>query len=232
MRNITLIVGSAPDAIEAEDWEKTFFTNIIAINNAWKLNICWNYLIHPEDFPIESRPSTVGHKQKIVQAADYLPELNKFGGCLYQGATMAFTAAYWALGALKPDVLLFKACDMIYSRTGRTHFYGQGAADPLRNDITLESLTAKSYRLSYFAAQQSCSCYNLSTLPHSELTFPRLSLSELNKIQPFYPKSPNAAAALEAEKKLGYYVPSGRYWDELEKFLPQELKKIDDLWCA
>jgi hypothetical protein len=36
--------------------------------------------------------------------------------------------------------------------------------------------------------------------------------------------------ALTTEKKLAYMVPSGRYWNEIKKFDPHQLNKIDDLW--
>jgi hypothetical protein len=34
--------------------------------------------------------------------------------------------------------------------------------------------------------------------------------------------------ALEAE--LGYLVPSGRYWEEADRFDPRALARIDALW--
>ena len=95
---------------------------------------------------------------------------------------MAFTSAYWALGALKPDILAFVGCDMVYPTSGAaTHFYGTGAADPLRNDITLQSLEAKSTRLFYLAAQQQCLCLNLSTADQSRMVFPRVSIAALEQ---------------------------------------------------
>ena len=61
---------------------------------------------------------------------------------------MVFIAGYWAFGTLKPDVIAYLGCDMIYSdKISDNHFYGQGVADPLRDDITLQSLEAKSARL-------------------------------------------------------------------------------------
>ena len=78
-----------------------------------------------------------------------------FGGIVYAGATMAFTAGYWALSALQPRVLAYLGCDMIYPQ-GQTHFYGTGAADPLRPDPTLQNLRAKSARLELLAARAGC----------------------------------------------------------------------------
>ena len=56
---------------------------------------------------------------------------------------MAFTAGYWALGALKPTIIAYLGCDMVY-KGNKTHFYGKGTADPLRNDPTLKNLLSKS----------------------------------------------------------------------------------------
>jgi hypothetical protein len=88
--------------------------------------------------------------------------------------TMAFTAGYWALGALQPDIIAYVGCDMVYStENGKTsHFYGSGSADPLRNDMTLQSLEAKSNRLMALANKENCAVLNMSTLPESRLTFP------------------------------------------------------------
>jgi len=71
---------------------------------------------------------------------------------------MAFTAGYWALHALRPEVMGFIGCDMVYPKTGATHFYGTGTADPLRDDVTLQDLGAKSARLMVMAAAQGCAC--------------------------------------------------------------------------
>ena len=83
-----------------------------------------------------------------------MPIQNDLGGFVYAGGTMAFTAGYWALGALRPDVMAFFGCDMVYPTEG-SHFYGNGNADPLRDDITLRNLEAKSARLSIIAARAS-----------------------------------------------------------------------------
>ncbi|MFM2116195.1 MAG: hypothetical protein RIQ80_294, partial [Actinomycetota bacterium] len=36
--------------------------------------------------------------------------------------------------------------------------------------------------------------------------------------------------ALCFEKKLNYMVPSGKYWQEINRFDPIQLSKIDQLW--
>ena len=54
--NIVLIFGSAPDVTAVKQWDLSFFTSCVAINNAWQVLPDWNYLIFPEDFPIYRRP--------------------------------------------------------------------------------------------------------------------------------------------------------------------------------
>jgi hypothetical protein len=36
--------------------------------------------------------------------------------------------------------------------------------------------------------------------------------------------------ALSAETELGYLVESGRYWESVNHFDPEKLRKIDDIW--
>ena len=57
--------------------------------------------------------------------------------------------------------MAFFGCDMVYAATGKTHFYGTGTADPLRPDVTLQSLEGKAARLQLLAAEQGCACVNL-----------------------------------------------------------------------
>jgi hypothetical protein len=241
---LILILGSGPDARDAAQWDDRFDA-IVAINNAWQIRTDWDYLIHPEDFPAERQPTSVDvRSQRIITATDYVPVQNQYGGFVYAGATMAFTAGYWALGALKPDVMAFFGCDMSYDTgNGQTHFYGNGAADPLRNDVTLQSLEAKSARLMLTAAGEQCLTVNLSEGEDTRQVFPRLSLSALRDLDK---SSMNdllsalnttnvreaSAHVLEQEKQLAYYVPSGRYWEEAQNFDPAALRAIDGLWMA
>jgi len=234
-----LIVGSAPDAVRAAEWDTSCFTHILVINNAWKAFSSWDTLIFPEDFPQDSRPTsdqTLG--RKWVTANEFVPVQNDFGGFVYAGATMCFTAGYWALGALQPDVIAYLGCDMVYETQAgsRTHFYGQGKADPLRPDVTLQSLEAKSLRLLALAQNQGCSVVNLSQRPKSRLMVPRVKLQALQD-RDFRPNklpinTQAVKAALLAESRLGYWVPSGRYWEELERFDKLKLSHIDALWLA
>eukprot|EP01035_Chromulina_nebulosa_P068687 gene68687-94126_t len=104
MPNIVLIVGSGPDAVRCRDWSRTAFSSIVVINNAWRVRPDWDYLIHPDDFPDDRLPSDQRPRMaSIIKSNAFVPAQNAFGGFVYAGGTMAFTAAYWALKALKPD---------------------------------------------------------------------------------------------------------------------------------
>ena len=225
---VVLMLGSAPMALEAAGWERRPFDRIVAINNAWRVRSDWDVSVYPWDFPVERQP-VAGPGQAVVTEADFVPAQNTYGGFVYAGATMAFTAGYWALHALKPRVLAVFGCDMHYPKAGVTHFYGTGTPDPLRPDITLRSLEAKSARLMVLAAMQGAAVVNLSTGP-SRLVFPRVSRASVAAARPRAWCPDLAAEALALEAELGYLVPSGRYWEEVERFDPVALDRLDRLW--
>ena len=225
-----LMLGSGPQAPLAKDWPKAGFDRILAINNAHAVRPDWDILIHPWDFPPDRVPQTRAG-QRIVTEAEFVPAQNAFGGFVYAGATMAFTAGYWALHALRPRVVAAFGCDMHYPAAGATHFYGKGTPDPLRPDITLRSLEAKSARLMVLAARAGCAMVNLSDGP-SRLVFPRVGLDDLGSMRPQVFDKAAVDAALSREAALGYLVPSGRYWQETHRFDPAELDALDALWMA
>ncbi len=228
-QNRVLILGSAPSAVTARSWPREPFTHVVAINNAWHIRPDWDILIHPEDFPTAKRPTHLKETQRIVSAEDYVPRQNQYGGFVYAGGTMAFTAGYWALSALRPAVLAYFGCDMVYSDTGQTHFYGNGTADPLRSDITLRSLEAKSARLAMFGAAQQCHMVRLSE-GDSRLVFPSTSIADLQC--PPLPKVDGMQAVLRAEAETGYFVESGRYWEVESQFDPEKVDELDRLWLS
>ena len=222
-----LIIGSGPNAVEAAELEIAF-DSIVVINNAWRVRPDWSHLIYPYDFPKERWPQEINCSQTVITEKEFVPIQNQYGGFIYAGATMAFTAGYWVLGALKPSHISFIGCDMHYPKTGKTHFYGKGTADPLREDISLMSLKAKSNRFLSLAYEQDCLVGNLSDGP-SKLTFPRVSSESL------WPeiscrRADLISQALKQEKDLGYFDRSGRYWENLDKYDCKEIKKIDNIW--
>ncbi|MEP0519050.1 MAG: hypothetical protein ABJO09_04585 [Hyphomicrobiales bacterium] len=241
MTRTVLVLGSAPDAVRARNFDMSAFSATVAINHAWQIQDDWTHLVHAGDFPSDSKPTAKGD-QKIVSYESYVPANNAFGGIVYAGGTMAFTTAYWALKTLTPDIIAFCGCDMVYNQPdGQSHFYGKGEADPLRKDPTLQSLEAKANRLLLLALQEECLCVNLSELPDSRLTFPRLAIKQFSDdmsvtkvaMTQSVERGINTIARTEAlrlEQKTNCTVPSGDYWRHMEHIHYGELAKIDEAW--
>ena len=226
---VVLILGSGPNVVTCRDWQRDPFDRVVAINNAWAVRPDWDFLIHPDDFPVERVPVDLRPDQTIVRADDYVPLQNALGGFVYAGGTMAFTAAYWALAALRPSVIAMLGCDMVYADASKTHFYGTGTADPLREDVTLRSLEAKSARLMALAADQGCAMINLSR-QDSRLIFPRATPKSITGAKPLALDQTIIAQALAQEERLGYYVPSGKYWKQEDQFDVAAIDALDALW--
>ncbi|MFU8822931.1 hypothetical protein [Yoonia sp.] len=229
--SVVLILGSGPNVVQARTWPRGLFDRIVAINNAWAVRPDWDDLIHPDDFPQMRQPTDIGPQQRIIRSADYVPLQNDFGGFVYAGGTMAFTAGYWALAALKPRVIAMMGCDMVYPASTQTHFYGTGTADPLRADVTLRSLEAKSARLMVMAAGQGCAMVNLSQ-DASRLVLPRTSPDAASDARPQPYDVAAADVALAEEQRLGYFVPSGKYWKQEDQFDPAAIDALDQLWLT
>lgn len=223
-----LILGSGPMAAEAARWPRAPFDAIIAINNAHNIRPDWDFHIHPWDFPAERRP-VPAPGQHIVTEEEFVAAQNALGGFVYAGGTMAFTTIFWALHTLAPRVIAVFGCDMHYPAQGPTHFYGRGTPDPLRNDITLRSLQAKSGRALILAAMMGTALVNLSRGP-SRLVFPRMPRQLVPLARPVLYDARRAAQALALEEALGYHVPSGRYWEEADRFDPAQIDRLDALW--
>ena len=224
-----LILGSGPDSVDARKFQSGLFDKIVSINNAWQIRKDWDFCIFPDDFPKAKRPES-NSAQQLITFNEYVPIQNKFGGFVYAGGTMAFTAGYWALGALKPTIIAYLGCDMIY-KGNKTHFYGKGTADPLRNDPTLKNLLSKSARFEVIANSNNCSVFNLSKQKESNLVFRRLGISEIS--EPINSRKVEDKKTLEAfkmEKELGYFVKDGKYWKHLKTFDPNAISLLDSLW--
>lgn len=231
--NTVLILGSAPNVLAARDLPKSMFSAIVAINNAWSVREDWDYHISPDDFPEDRKPYDVAPGQTLVGADEFVPANNAYGGIIYAGATMAFTAGYWVLAALRPAAMVFVGCDMVYSGQANPHFYGKGSADPLRDDITLRNLEAKSARLMLHASQQGCACVRAPG-GESRLLFPAMELDALGRSDlPRVRANPSAFDRAQSyEKRIGYFVESGRYWDSAPSYSTDHLDAIDQLWMS
>lgn len=223
-----LILGSGPNVTQAAVWPRAPFDLIVAINNAWRVRTDWDYLVHPSDFPPDRQPLVLSRGQRTITHHDYVPAQNALGGFVYGGGTMTFTASYWALHTLKPTVMAYLGCDMTYQATP-SHFYGQGTADPLRADVTLRSLEAKSARLQAMAHRQDCACVNLSSDP-SRLIFAHGNPQDLVAQPDLNQDAINHALRLETD--AGYMVASGKYWKEEGRFDTDIIDEIDAAWLA
>jgi hypothetical protein len=125
-----LILGSGLSSKTITGFDWTGWT-IVAINNAWRLvPDRWNYLVMPSDF--FGFPHQFRADQRFVLVSEYNRAVNLAGGTFMCGDTMIFNATYWALDALAPQEIGFLGCDLVYPRTGETHFYGKGRPDFLR----------------------------------------------------------------------------------------------------
>ena len=101
-----LILGSAPNVVAVNDIDLSCYDEIIVINNAWQVLGSWTEHIFPYDFPQENKPMRYANGQRPIDEKLFVRRQNEFGGFIYAGGTMAFTALYWAL--LKFGTLLAK----------------------------------------------------------------------------------------------------------------------------
>ena len=129
-------------------------------------------MIYPHDLLPERLPKKIKKGQQLIDEKQFVPAQNKYGGFIYAGGTMAFTAAYWILHYYKPKQIAFMGCDMVTLKVAQLIFMAPRDPDPLRDDISLTSLEACAARFYVFALQQGCETVNLSNLS-SRLIFPR-----------------------------------------------------------
>ena len=224
-----LILGSAPNVVAVNDIALSSYDEIIVIINAWQVLESWTEHIFPYDFPRENKPTRYSKSQRAIDEKLFVQRQNEFGGFIYAGGTMAFTALYWALGEHMPSEIHILGCDMVYSDAGKTHFYGEGAPDPLRDDFTLRDLYAKSARFMCLAARNGCRTYNLSD-QSSKLCFPRHNRNIDDKPCHLLINKASVQSILDQENSLGYFISSGRYWEADLKIDLQALDQIDLQW--
>ena len=224
-----LILGSAPNVVAVNDIDLSSYDEIIVINNAWQVLESWTEHIFPYDFPRENKPAHYSKSQRPIDEKLFVQRQNEFGGFIYGGGTMAFTALYWALGEHMPSEIHILGCDMVYSDAGKTHFYVEGTPDPLRDDFTLRDLYAKSARFMCLAARNGCRTYNLSD-QSSKLCFPRHSRNIDDKPCHLLINKTSVQSILDQENSLGYFMSSGRYWEADLKIDLQALDQNDLQW--
>lgn len=232
-----LLVGSAPDAPSASGFIQNE-TIVVAINNAWRALPRYDYLLYSGDFPELRKPGPEALARRGRSVPHYWPIMRDCGGMVCCGASMAFATGYWAARAFPSAEIGFLACDMVYDGDV-THFYGQGTADPLRRDISLQSLEAKSCRLFYFGLLEGCLLVNHSLSPESRLRLPRIASNSdafdrlrerlkgvAGEIQRL------ASEALAVERASGLELGRFDYW-KVGEDRPEDWKEIahmDEAW--
>ena len=225
-----LIIGSAPDATKARELDLTFFDTVIVINNAWKIISNWNELIFPYDFPDNKKTKSMGKHQRFVTEKEFVPAQESLGGFVYAGATMTFTAGYWALVEHKPSLMCFLGCNMVYPSNTQTHFYGSGRKDPLRDDISLTSLKACSRRLLAIAKMRNCDLISLSS-GVTNLDIPQLDFSQLDNFHTsIVVDRQRVADAFLLEESFGYFFRGKKYWEFLDQIDKSHLIELDRAW--
>ncbi|UXS03433.1 hypothetical protein [Agrobacterium tumefaciens] len=231
----SLIVGSGPSAPSLESRELTSITKV-AINNAWLVRSDFDYVVYPFDFPSERRPPS-NYCGRQISNAGYMEAINTAGGIIFGGATMAFAAGYWAVYTLRSKTIGVFASDMVYRGT-KTHFYGNGTADPLRSDVSLQHLEAKSARLFLWALTNGVLLVNCSEEPESRLVYPRLSLSDLSNHEGVVGQNygdliERANEVFELERNAPFDAKREDYWtlaDTPDKM--NYIHFIDKQWAA
>ncbi len=225
-----LIIGSAPDATKVRELDLTFFDTVIVINNAWKVISNWNELIFPYDFPDDKKPKLIAKKQRFVTEKEFVPAQESLGGFVYAGATMTFTAGYWALVEHKPSLICFLGCNMVYPSNTQTHFYGSGRKDPLRDDISLTSLKACSRRLLAIAKMRNCDLISLSS-GFTNLDIPQLDFSQLDNFHTsIVVDDQRVVDAFLLEESFGYFFRGKKYWEFLDQIDKSHLIELDRVW--
>lgn len=239
LKNVA-IVGSAPsaprlDALLGDD------TIVVALNNAHRAVSRVDFCLYSDDLPAADKPArcaVIGRS-----SPHYGPAQQRFGGVLHGGGTMAFNAAYWVLANFPFAQLSFFACDMVYEGE-RSHFYGKGQPDPLRRDVTLQNLEAKSLRLFWMGLEQQVLVLNASAEARSRLRLPRLGsglpLSRLlvdDRLEAMgllrERLRPLAERALEQEAQAPCDGLRHDYWRlEEDPAVWRHVSACDDLWMA
>lgn len=233
-----VIVGSGPAApglapLLADD------TIVIALNNAHRACPRVDFSVYADDLPPAQR-----HPRTAVigrSSPHYSPALQQFGGILHCGSTMAFNAGYWALINLPFAQISYYACDLHYPQ-GRSHFYGNGRPDPLRRDVSLQSLPALALRLFFFGLQHQVLFLNASAEPETRLCLPRVTSGlclQRRLLEGRHPLiedwldrlRPKAEAALALEADAPFDARRHDYWAyENDTRVWSHVRSVADRW--
>jgi hypothetical protein len=208
---------------------------LIALNNAWRVRDDFDVVLFANDFPSRQLPRR--YVGELLSTANIEPAVAKaFGPLMFRGSTMAFNGIYYAL-SLAPAAVFAIGCDMDYRVVqGRTHFYGIGGVDPLRYNISLRSLQAKSSRALCLAAQSHVPLVRVCDEIAGHLALPSVSFADFESgcdAPPVSLFADQCARALEAEKNAPFDATIKKYWkyndDEAAR---RYVDTVDSLWQA
>ena len=136
-----LLVGSGLTAPLAREFDLTGWT-VVVVNNAWQvLPDRWDILLHGADFPEDNKPPTeLRDGKKLIDPYVWVYEKRKVrehaGFWIHHAGyakSIMFTAIWWILENLNPELIGFIGCDMHYPEGNRNTFYGKGTPDPMRH---------------------------------------------------------------------------------------------------
>lgn len=173
-----LIVGSAPSAAEAVEWQRRAYC-VIALNNAWRLGMKDALAMYPRDM------TNLGELEKAVPSErrlpwhTWIPAIAQFGDAKHRGDTMMLNAVYYALSAPGVREIGLVGCDMDYAQP-QSHFYGRGTADPLR--LGDDHLAAALERVWRVARERGVELVNYSTHTRTRLPWPRRAYVPRRKV--------------------------------------------------
>lgn len=235
------IIGSGPAAPTAHQLLGPT-TIVWVINNAWRAVPKYDALIYSDDLPLERKPDAISLARLGRSSPQYYPAMVQHGGILFCGATMALAAGYMAIEAFPFSQIAFYASDMTYD-SAPSHFYGEGSADPLRHDISLQDLDAKCLRLFYMGLERGCLVVNASSANISRLAIPhpknsaflRVNVMEdlkqplINLLDTLRPLA-DAALKIEAQAEFDAGVYDyGRYMKENAVW--EYVRRVDAAWA-
>ena len=183
MRNKFLLIGSAP---YIEQWYMKYGKKVLtegfklcAMNNAWVVDATNLYLwMYPCDFfdtghliPDKKIRKWKGYKSDHrIPTKPYDYDKGKDSGTMMLNALVHLLNISIGIGC---DILV-AGSDCVYK--GKSHFYGKGSSDPLRQGE--HYLMREFNRIHKFYIDEGCRVYNVGRQKDSMLPFPSMNVND------------------------------------------------------
>lgn len=184
----------------------------------------------PWDFPPDRHP-VAGPGQTLVTEDDFVPAQNAYGGFVYGGATMAYTAAYWVLHALRPRVIAVFRLRHAVPRDRSHAFLRHRQPRPFARRHHPAVAGGEIGATDGAGRPSGLRDSNLSTGP-SRLVFPRCALDDVAAAKPHIFAEDLVTQALSQRGGPGLHHPVGPVWEELHRFDAAQIDRLDALWLA